>query len=207
MICDIKRGITEPMFRISLSLVTIILVISGVYYFQGTDIYTSDGAFRAIQSFILPFIAPLIVCLPFSNMSMIERESGYDKLMLNRISHAQYVYMRFISNAIVGGLTLFIPLLVTLGLCRLIGEYANFIELLEVVGLNFLFGSSYATISYGLTFFNDKNYIPCIAPQVMYLLLTYAIPYLNLDKYYPPLAFSPWLLSGVSTTESILIHN
>ena len=40
----------------------------------------------------------------------------------------------------------------------------------------------------------------------MYLLFIYAFPYINLEKYYPPLSFSPWLLKGYGDSKSIMIQ-
>ncbi len=205
---DIKRGISEPTFYLALAIIILLLIMSGVYYFSGVDTYTADEAFKAIHSIILPFFAPILVCLPYSNMSMIEKDSGYEQLILNKISYPNYVMMRFISNAIVGGLTLFIPISMAFIVCRFISSYNDLGDsILLVICLNFLFGMSYSTMAYGLTFFNDKSYIPTILPQVVYLLLTYAIPYLNLDRFYPPLAFSPWLLVGSIDIRAILIQN
>ncbi|OON96524.1 MAG: hypothetical protein ATN36_05465 [Epulopiscium sp. Nele67-Bin005] len=204
VVYDIRRGLSEPTFFISIGVTFLIMIISAIYYFQTEELFLSDDLFKTIQSLILPFIAPLIVCLPYSTISMLEKDSGYKKLILNRINKFEYIIIRFISVAIVGGLTLVIPLIILMVSCFFISPYENLESILGVILLDFGFGASYAIFGYGLTFVNDKRYIPIIAPQVGYLLLTYALPYLDLTQYYPPLAYSPWLLSSYADLNAIL---
>ncbi|OON99771.1 MAG: hypothetical protein ATN35_11025 [Epulopiscium sp. Nele67-Bin004] len=197
---DIKRGLTEPMFYVALAIVFVVMAGCWAYYVITAEVYDNFEAFKTTQSLVLPFIAPLIVCIPYANMSMIEKETGYRQFILNKISFNKYVIVRLISNAIIGGLTLTLPLVV---LCILCGVYSEW----QIILLDFVFGASYATLAYGLTFFNDKSYIPTIVPQVIYLLLTYALPYMNLERFYPPLAYSPWLLPNFASMESAMLQN
>ncbi|ONI38171.1 hypothetical protein AN639_08260 [Candidatus Epulonipiscium fishelsonii] len=203
---DIKRGLTEPTFFHSNLILLCLITISGIYYFSKNNMYNADTAFITMQSLIIPFVAPIIVCLPYSSMNMLEQDSGYKRLIVHRIGYNKYVIMRFISNGFVGGVTLAFPLLILLVICRLISPYSQLGEVIKVICLDFGFGVSYSTIAYGLTFFNNKRYIPNIVPQVVYLLLTYSLPYLNLDKFYPPLSYAPWLLAYQSDIQSILIQ-
>ncbi|ONI46013.1 hypothetical protein AN640_03850 [Candidatus Epulonipiscium fishelsonii] len=206
VLSDIKRGLTEPTFFHSILILLCIMIISGIYYFTTNKMYIADEAFITIQSLIIPFVAPLLVCLPYSSMNMLEQDSGYRKLIVYRTGYTKYVVMRFISNGVVGGITLTFPLLILLVVCRFISPYVQVNEIIKVICLDFGFGLSYATAAYGLTFFNNKRYIPNVAPQVVYLLLTYSLPYLNLDKFYPPLSYAPWLLVHQTDIAAIIIQ-
>ncbi|PHV70805.1 hypothetical protein CS063_08535 [Sporanaerobium hydrogeniformans] len=194
LVVDFKRSLQERNFIFSLVLGILLIVVSFSYYFYGHTSYDSWQAFKISQSYLLPFLAPLLASLPYSNMNMLEKDYGYDTFLLNKANTRSYVFRRGLVNAVAGGLVLLLPLLLLGGLCRLLGPYEEKINLVQIFILDFLFGVSFASFAYILTFVNTKRYIPLVAPEVMYLLMTYAFPYLGLETYYPPLCFSPWLL-------------
>ena len=206
-IVDLKRALTERTFIASVTVGCVVLMMGLVtYLMQETDIKQAQEAFVASQSLIMPFIAPILAALPYSNMSMLEKDTGYKRLILTKNKMKTYKGSRFIVNAIVGGLAITLPLVVLAGLCGGFSPYSDYEAILRVIGLDFWFGAAYASIAYGLTFVNTKRYIPLVAPQVLYLLFIYAFPYLNLEKFYPPLAFSPWLLPTYAEETLLLLQ-
>lgn len=206
IITDLKRALTEKSFVGALLIGSISLLIGIVVYGLEKDSYTAGEAFHFSQSFILPFIAPLLVALPYANMSMLEEDSGYKKLLLAKNNMKNYAFERYIVNGIISGLTLLIPLMLLLGVCLSFGRYESVKEILLIIGLDFIFGFSYGSLAYGLTFVNSKRYIPTVAPQVIYMLFIYAFPYLNLEKFYPPLSFAPGLIPSVASIDNALVQ-
>ena len=206
MITDFKRGVTEPTFIGSILISLIILIISLIYYLITHESYEATQAFIVSQSLVLPFIAPLLAALPFSNMSMLEEDSGYKKLLLFKQNKSSYDHKRWLSNGIIGGLAIIFPLFILLGVCRVFSPYNDIEQIGGVLLLDFFFGFGYASIAYGLTFVNTKRYIPLVGPQVIYFLLIYALPYLKLETYYPPLSFSPWILPSKVNGENIILQ-
>lgn len=204
LITDFKRGMTEPTFIGSIVISVIVLIVSLAYYLLTQETYEASQAFIVSQSLILPFIAPLLAALPFSNMSMLEADSGYKKLLLSKQNKRSYDHKRWLINGIIGGLAILIPLMMLLMACRVFSPYTDLQQIQGVLLLDFVFGFSYASIAYGLTFVNTRRYIPLVAPQVVYLLLIYAMPYLKLEAYYPPLSFSPWILPSKVNGENII---
>ncbi|WP_409969528.1 hypothetical protein RFF05_06350 [Bengtsoniella intestinalis] len=196
LLTDWKRGFTEPRFflamAISLGCVGISLCVtlqSGI-----TDGY---GLFTQSHSLILPFCAPLLCALPYSNMQMREADTGFDRLMALRCKHKSWLFRRFITNGFISGVTGVMGGATLLAVSLLWDTTACTTEIYQVLGLNFIFGVAFGSLSYGLCFVNTQRYIPLIAPQVGYLFAMYACPTLRLNQYFPPLAFAPWILPSM----------
>lgn len=201
-VVDIKRCFTERNFFASVLCGTLVIAVSMLVALgQGTT--DVSKFFISSHSLILPFIAPILAAIPYNNMNMIEKESKYEMLMLFRQNIKNWEFKRFLTNGIVSGTSLVIPLLILFVVCLFMGLNNSINEILSVILLDFLFGFAFGSLSYGLTFVNQKKYIPTIAPQVIYLLLIYAFPYLELELYYPPLCFSPWILPTIAQPANI----
>lgn len=194
LVTDFKRGLSEPSFLSALFLGSVSLAIGFVYYLYGQDSYTAEQAFRTSHSFAMPFIAPLLASMAYSNMNMLEKDTGYSNLLILKNKGRTYAFKRWVINNCLSGLALLIPMLLLYGVCRMFSPYTNQDQVIGVMLLGFLFGFVYGSFAYSLTFVNRKRYIPIVTPQVLYLLFIYAFPYLNLEKFYPPLSFSPWLM-------------
>lgn len=194
LVTDFKRGLSEPSFLCALLLGSVSLAIGFVYYLYGQDSYTADQAFITSQSFAMPFIAPLLASIVYSNMNMLEKDTGYSNLLILKNKGKTYTFKRWIINNCLSGVALFIPMVLLYGVCRMFSPYTDQGQVIGVMLLGFLFGFVYGSFAYSLTFVNRKRYIPIVTPQVLYLLFIYAFPYLNLEKFYPPLSFSPWLM-------------
>ncbi len=197
-ITDIKRGLVERTFLASLALGSACLLVSVVMLLQGNADLKGFTLFKQAQSLILPFVAPLLAALPYANMSMLEADCGYQRLMMSKRTMKPYRVTRWLVSSLLSGLAIALPLAMLAVLCYISAPHQAMNQVAGIIFLDFLFGFAYGTLSYGLTFINQKRYIPTVAPQVIYLLFIYAFPYLGLDKYYPPLSFSPWLISNVA---------
>lgn len=205
-ITDFKRGLSERSFLGAIVLGILSLALGLAYYVYGQDTYTADQAFIVSQSFAMPFIAPLLASMVYSNMNMLEKDSGYRNLLVLKYKGKSYTLKRWLVNNILSGMALLIPMLMLYGVCRLFSPYAQQDEIVGVILLGFLFGFAYGSFAYSLTFVNRKRYIPIVTPQVLYLLFIYAFPYLGLEKFYPPLSFSPWLMKQYVEPELICLE-
>ncbi|WP_053985391.1 hypothetical protein [Niameybacter massiliensis] len=206
MLTDFKRGLAERSFLFALVLGCLGMLGSLVVYILQNETYTATEAFKASHSLIVPFIAPLLAALPYSNMTMLEEDCGYKKLLMLRNQGRDYTLKRWWVNNLISGITLLIPSLLLMLACRSFSSYDSYKMIGEVVVLNFVFGVVYGSLAYSLTFVNQKRYIPLITPQVLYLLFIYAFPYLNLEKYFPPLAFSPWIMPSVVEGQLLMMQ-
>lgn len=202
---DLKRALLEPSFLYTVSFGSIVAVFSFlcVMMMEG-KVIESHLLFQKSQSLILPFIAPILAAVPYSNMIMLEEDCGYQKLLRSKRQGKNYEFPRFFVNGLIGGGVLLIPVALLYGICAVCGFNSDLGSLLVVLGYDFCFGFTYASLSYGLTFVCRKRYLPLVTPQVFYLLFIYAFPYLGLDAYYPPLAFSPWILGDITSAGRIL---
>lgn len=191
---DFRRGVTERSFLGAILIGTLGMGIGLAYYFYTQRTYTGTDAFIGSQSLILPFIAPLLASMVYSNMNMLEKDCGYKSLLMLKNHGKDYVLKRWFINNCLSGLALVIPVFLFFVICTFISPYTNQQQIIGVLLLDFLFGFVYGSFAYSLTFVNSKRYIPLVVPEVLYLLFIYAFPYLNLEKFYPPLSFSPWLM-------------
>lgn len=193
-VTDFKRGFTERSFLGAIVLGILSMAAGLAYYFYTKDTYSGTEAFIRSQSFAMPFIAPLLASMVYSNMNMLEADCGYKHLLVLKNGGKTYILKRWLINNCLAGFALVVPMLLFYGICALISPYTHQDQIIGVLILGFLFGFVYGSFAYSLTFVNRKRYIPIAAPQVLYLLFIYAFPYLNLEKFYPPLSFSPWLM-------------
>ncbi len=198
LVADIKRGFTEPRFFLAVVLGLGCGLVSGlVIYSRGT--VEASGFFIQSPSLVLPFIMPLLCALTYSNMQMQEQDTGFDYFMALRLKQKTWVFRRFLVNGIVSGVTAVVPGLGLLVVSLWLGTGACTLEVYQVLALNVAFGFAFGSLAYGLGFVNEQAYIPLVAPQVLYWFLVYALPILELDVYFPPLAFAPWILPGVAS--------
>lgn len=190
---DCKRGFTEPRFFTALAISLGCMVIS-LWVAVHADTVDGFALFTQSHSLLLPFIAPLLAALPYSNMQMREQDAGFDRLMALRCKHKSWLFRRFLANGLVSGVTVAFSGVMLL-LVTLFWDTSAFCpEVYQVIGLNFAFGFAFGSVSYGLCFVNTQRYIPLVAPQVGYLFAIYACPIVDLTQYFPPLAFAPWIL-------------
>jgi hypothetical protein len=186
---DIRRALTERTFAASL----IIAVLSLIGAFVYLGISGRDNSFLMSQSLVFPFIAPFLAALPYSAIIITERATKYRDLIKLRRHGKNYVLPRFLTVGISGGLALLLPELLLFGVTFVMGANGFSADNLQVLSLSFPFGFSYAVLAFSFTFYNKEAILPLMIPEVFYLLFTYAFPYLELEKFYPPLAVSPFI--------------
>jgi hypothetical protein len=186
---DMRRALTERTF--AASLIIAVLSLTGAFVYLG--ISGRDNSFLMSQSLVFPFIAPFLAALPFSVIIITERATKYRDLIKLRRHGKNYVLPRFFTVGISGGFALLLPELLLFLITLIMGVNGVEAENLQVLSLSFPFGFAYAVLAFSFTFYNTEAILPLMIPEVFYLLLTYAFPYLELEKFYPPLAVSPFI--------------
>ncbi|MDR0992057.1 MAG: hypothetical protein LBL87_04050 [Ruminococcus sp.] len=184
---DIRRALTERTFIVSVLIA--FATLFGAFVYLGMS--GGDNSFVKTQSLVFPFVAPFFAALPFSAVIMTEKKTKYRDLIKLRRRGKNYILPRFFTVGIAGGFALLLPELFLLLITFL--SDIPYTDCLKIITLAFPFGFAYAVLSFSLTFFNDEIILPLIIPQVLYLLLTYAFPYLDLERFYPPLCISPYI--------------
>lgn len=190
---DLKRIFTEPAFRLSVVLGTVLYFGAMVYFLvcgKANSLYTSA------QALAMPFAAPLLATMPYSTMIMLESETLYTTLMTVKLRKSGYELQRFFTAGISGASALFIPQLLLFLVCIVLGGVPDIEKSAAELVLPITFGFGYAVFSYGLTFVNKQRYVPLVMPQVLYMLCIYAFPYLGLERFYPPLDIAPSIYGG-----------
>jgi hypothetical protein len=189
---DLKRSLSERTFFASLIIAFITLFGAFIYLGLGGD----NASFEMSQSLVFPFVAPFLAALPYSVMIMTEKSTKYRDLIRLRRKGKNYVFPRFLTVGISGGLSLLLPEMLLLAVTLVTSKSVISADIINILMLSFPFGFSYAALAFSLTFYNSEKILPLMIPEVFYLLLTYAFPYLNLEKYYPPLCISPFIFGS-----------
>jgi hypothetical protein len=189
---DLKRAFTEPTFFTALIL-GILMTAGGYIFLTARDGFTD---FVTAQSLVFPFAAPFLAALPYAFMSKSERDINFAPLLRLRRGGKGYGIQRFFTAGIAGGAVILLSEGV-LAVITLLGgdivESGDMNKLFLTLALAFPFGFAFGVLAHALCFFSRTSIIAIITPEVFYLLLTYAFPYLDLEKYYPPLAVSPYI--------------
>ncbi len=202
IVTDFKRVFTEPAFYLSLCLDMLLLFGAMAYLLVSGD---ASRLYLSSQSLALPFVAPLLACMPYSVMIMQERETKYSTLMGIKLGGRGYQLKRLLVCGASGAAVLLIPQLVLFGVCLALGGVGDVLSEAATLPLTLSFGFGYAVISYGLTFVNSQRYVPAVMPQVLYLLCIYSFPKIGLEEFYPPLDISPSIYGGEITAARFML--
>jgi hypothetical protein len=204
---DLWRILTELSFASSLFLGTASLLIPFFSFFSNTDTDSVSSGFVTAQSMVLPFVAPFLAALPFSVMMKIERETKFSELLKIRRGGKSYALSRFVTVGISGGLALLLPeilLLIVSIAFKYTESIADFDRIGYTLALAFPFGFVFAVAAFTLTYVTKSKVLALCAPEVVYLLLTYGFPYLNLGDFVPPFAVSPYIF-GTADLRYIMV--
>ncbi|MDR0944284.1 MAG: hypothetical protein LBM41_07115 [Ruminococcus sp.] len=196
---DLRRIFTEPTFFTSLLLGSVALL--------APFFILPSSSFVTAQSAVFPFAAPFLAALPFAAIYKTERETKYADLLKIRRGGKSYAVTRFFTVGIGGGFALMIPEILLLAVSFFINNAAVMDDLFRInytLALSFPFGFVFAALAYAMTFITRSKIIAIITPEVLYLLFTYAFPYLDLEKYYPPFAIAPFIY-GVADLQYIYL--
>jgi hypothetical protein len=190
---DLKRAFTEPAFFTAV-LLGLSTLVGAFFYLK---IQQNNAGFIDAQALVFPFAAPFLSALPYAFMSKAERDINYMDLLKLRRGGRGYTLWRFLTVGISGGVALLVPELVLAIVAAIYsftsGNLDDAEQVFYVLALAFPFGFAFSVLAFALTYFNRLTLLAVITPEILYLLLTYAFPYLDLEKYYPPLAVSPYI--------------
>lgn len=198
---DLKRIFTEHTFWLSI-LLGLVLYLGAFAYLLPDG---PEGLYTHAQALAFPFAAPLLAAMPYSTMIMRERENRFGTMMTIKLRKNSYRFERFLTCGISGAAALLVPQIVLFAVCGLMGGVEDFAFALSGLVLPVTFGFGWAAIAYGLTFVNRLSYVPLVMPQVLYLLCAYAFPYLDLERFYPPLDISPSVYGGTITADRFVL--
>lgn len=156
---------------------------------------------------ILSLLAPLLVTLPFVSSYYMDKKSGFFTYILLRTQRKNYILSKLLSNGLVGGSVLSIPLLMLLAVLMILypgssrelvnpgGAFGGVYQqsevgyLLVIIGISFLFGVTYATLGLGVSAFVNNPYFAMIVPFFVYLVPGFVFPYLSLAYLEPSTTF------------------
>ncbi len=153
-------------------------------------------------------VAPLLVAIPFASSYYLDKKSGFLKYIYLRTERRKYIISRLFSNAVVGGSVLFFSFLILLAVLFILrpgpsdpGEisgafssvyYQNELAYLFIlIGISFLFGATYATLSLAVSAYVNNQYIAIVLPFFVYFLPIFILNIFSLDYLDPVTTYNP----------------
>lgn len=136
----------------------------------------------------LPFIAPLIACIPYSNTYIQDKKSGVLNKLFTVVEPKEYFLSRIIVNALVSGLVFLIAqsiMLLFLIICfgidsnstKASGAFSTIYYnskityIIIVIVRTFISSAAFSTFILGLTTFAENKYFTMIVP-LFYVIVT-----------------------------------
>lgn len=193
---DIRRTFMSYRFYVAVAAALTILLRPMIEVLPGG----SEFSFIYLQQ--LPFglsdytpFAAIFCVLPFTDSFCDDYASGYVHAITLRIGPKEYARQRFVSNALIGGITQGVIVAITLSVCYLGADTPDTLEsiafmqgtpwyeldlLLRFHGtlfftlrvlLAFLFGALWASVGLCVSAFSANRYITLVVPFVLYQLL------------------------------------
>lgn len=223
---ELRRAFMNRYFILAVFLGILLLAFGLSDYVSGPNPKDMPGASpylnNAFDAFIWAenrlflLLAPLLVVLPFSDSFVVDRSEGYINFILSRSSYRKYLASKYISNFLVGGLSLIIPLLLLYGYTNAVFP-RGFPPLLEaripfdpipgpaghlyrtnpdmyilfLIGLAFIFGAVYATLALAISTFVHNRYITLASPFLLYMVANLCLALLRLERWSPPSTLVP----------------
>lgn len=165
---------------------------------------------------------PLITALPCVTSFCEEYNSGFYKYILVRVSRKKYLLSRLVSNAVAGGVTTAIPMLIMFGLSIVLcvpytkehlesGIYTpihgTILEPFElprggiyfsviIVVLSFVFGVVWSTVGLAVSSIITNRYVALCAPFVIFFAMHLFFSGIKLEEFSPVNTILPDILSS-----------
>lgn len=219
---DFKRAIYNKNF-LTVSLIGILLAICHFFmevfpmiefYENGSSIFSPFLKWIIYDDFsiyasMLLIIFPILASIPYADSYWIDLNSGFVKNLYVRTSKYNYLISRYITNFIIGGISVLIPLIVSLYLLFMTVPavppsifsqtdiakemFSNifynhpYIYILIYLFMYFMFGGVYASLGLGASSFCKNRFlvigIPIISYLSMYILEIAGLPQLVPAKF------------------------
>lgn len=188
-------------------------------------LYNAYDAVIWAQKGPISLLVPLVATLPFADSFALDRVQNYLSYVLVRSSLRRYFISKFLTNLLVGGLAVALPLLILFiitsityprGLLPIaesravVGGYpdgpmshlyrlAPDWYILFLVAIGFIFGAVYATLSLAISLITTNRYIILATPFLLYHLANFVLAILRLEVWSPPATFIPDAVQGNSS--------
>lgn len=151
-------------------------------------------------------IMPIIVAISYSDSYLEDLNSGFLKNILARCSKNEYLKSKFLANFIVSGITISIPLLIsllmlittqssinpdkistlTLGSGNLnLDMYINhpILYIFMWIGIYFVFAGAISSIALGISIVNRNKFIVLIAPFIIVQAVDILFSFIGINEY------------------------
>lgn len=167
-------------------------------------------------------LMPLLACIPFGSSFFAELENGQANHFLCRTNRARFFKAKFIASFMIGGITIAVPLIISLAAIALIcpalvpsvtwfavtiehGFFASvlyytnpLLYIFVAILIDFLWGGVIACFCLATGLFVRKRYVAMALPFGVYFGIDLIIMVLKKPKNYPRLEMSPLRLMNIA---------
>jgi len=192
--------------------------------------YNAYDAWRvAIDTFIL--FAPLAATLPYADSYLRDRDHGFSRYALLRMTHRRYLVGKFVINGLVGGLAVALPMALFFGYTfsvyartlpplawsgyteewmRAVGFLGNLfvpnpnLYILARIILGFLFGFTNASLGMAVSPFVRNRYIVLAFPFTFSLIYNFIFAFLGAPSWWFGYVLAPDLVLDTTATTTLL---
>lgn len=193
-------------------------------YFNAYDAWRA-----AMDAFIL--FAPLAATLPYADSYLRDRNQGFARYVLLRMTHSRYLISKFVINGLVGGIAVALPMIVFFGYTftvyprtlpplsatpyseewmRAVGFLGNIfvphpnLYIFARITLGFLFGLISATLGMAISPFVRSRYIILAFPFTFSLIYNFIFAILGDPAWWFGYVLAPDHVSNTTATTTLL---
>lgn len=208
----------------------LITTLAGLYSYLGVyPIVRGDHMFarnsyvawiESVDYFVGLF--PFFAVLPFASSFALDKNSGYLNFILQRTNREQYFRSKFIVNALMGGVAVVIPLVLTFAITWILlphgiipegHESQNFIPdkafkdlyfsmpavyVFLMIGIAFLYGMAYASLGLAVSAIISSSYIILATPFLLFHMANFILAVLGFSAWTPSASLAPYIVSNAS---------
>lgn len=204
---DFKRAFFNKQFVI-VALIGILLSIThffteifpNIRYYNGGSAtfspflkWISNDKF-SIYSLLLFMILPILASIPYSDSYWIDKNSGFLKNIYTRAKKTDYILSKYITNFIVGGVSITLPLIVSLYLLFMSLPAINpsiffqgdlgrnmfsslfylhpYMYILVYLFMSFMFGGVFASIGLAVSTYCKNKFLVVAIPTILYISMS-----------------------------------
>jgi len=229
---EIKRALLSHHFVSAIALVVISMTASILPEFRHYPDLAEMGRNGALYWFVwvhegfISLFAPIVATLPFARTYAEERNDGFSRFVLQRLSTFRYSVAKLMANALAGGFVLALPSVAAM--CWLMAifpmyprpyierlPYYFFHDLgppagLVYMGLQvtavFLYGALCATLGLAASVLFRNAFFANISPFTLFMIVGFLFAFAGFGQLNPMLLWSPSAHSWSTTTSFAAMH-
>jgi len=220
---EIKRALISQSFLVGIALTVIGMVLWILPKFENYPDMFEMGRTGSLYWFVwlhegyVALFSPVLATIPFARSYAQDRNSGFSRFVLQRLSTFRYSVIRLVSNALAGGLVLALPSAGAMLWVTAMFPMTPRIELapshffwdlnppapfvymgLQVVTA-FMFGATTSTLGLAASVLFRNSFYANVVPFALYSVFAFLFAFAGLHGLYPFVMWNPGINTNATT--------